>query len=235
LISACAAGLLAALATSAAHATLNPIDSTAANDMLDSATGLIWLKAATLQEGLDLGFHLATADEALALPIGDRLDAAVFKLGADVDTGGFNVPGTKLDYRVSIGHVAGPQGESWLAGFGFQQAQDFGTSSGQGFYLAGDAALFQTISKPMPGYPGNWQGFSHVLANGQLTQVCAMLCNGFSQDAASGIWGRALQATSASGPGYFMVRGAVPEASTAAMLGLGLIGLAATARLRRRA
>jgi MYXO-CTERM domain-containing protein len=260
---------LSLVSLGAAHAALTPISSTPENDVLDSATGLAWIKAPTLSAGLNMGYRLATSEEALALQTFGRFKSdGIFALGMDSYSDYPNRISRGIYYGetstiISIGHVAGPQGEDWLAGYDYEGehrytiSQHYDPVLGRGVeessirqldsYLrwVGPPESFRDVAESNSSYASN------VIHNGWQTfdrdTPPTLACGAFNchLNGVNTVWGPTLKGSGspyqpylgdpAIPLGYFMVKatGVVPEPSTSLTWALGLLALGALT-LRRR-
>jgi len=230
-------------AVSQAQAGLAPNPATAENELIDSATGLAWIKVATLSQGQSLGYRLATANEAAHLDYAAATaSGGIYQLGVDSSSNGVIQQGQyrAMSYAVSYGRVAGANGQSVLAGYSYDSFSSTyvppsytdpvtGTvvyppsqtsTSYNNHMLVGAVSLFAD--------QGNFPSvYSNVLnADGSLGRACRN-----NQDCFPGntLWSGA---TSTS-IGYFMVKSTVPEVGSGLMLGLGLAMLGVATRSRK--
>lgn len=263
------AACLSLFTFASAHAGLSPIASTPEHDVLDSATGLAWIKTATLQEGLSLGYRMATSDEALALQtFGHFKSDGIFALGMDAYSGYPDRISQGIYYGetstiTSIGHVAGPQGQDWLAGYDYEGEHRYTVSQhydpvlGRGvetssivqldsyFRWVGAADSFRDVLGSGATY------YSNIIQNGYLTggvdAAPGLGCGAFDchLGGVHTVWGAVLKGAASTGLpylgdpaiplGYFMVKpmAAVPEPATALSWALGLLALGALKSRRR--
>lgn len=237
------AGLACAcfLSINAAQAALVPIAETPANDLLDAATGLSWIKTTSLQEGLDQGYRLATVDEAKALDYkASKLIDGVFALGTNLNRSVRVNDYYSFTDMVSMGVVAGEGGQSSLAGYASSimvslevpysyydpinmvtvYPPSYTKTTVKNYLLVGEPALFEPIAGPLA-----FITTSRILnSDGTYGEACPAI------GCIESIWrvpGSDLQSL-----GYFMVKpiGVVPEPANVLMMGLGLVALGVVRR-----
>ena len=226
-----AVGLLFVVATQA-QATLAPNAATPENELIDSSTGLAWIKVSTLAQGQSLGYRLATADEAAHLDYASATaSGGIYQLGVDSSSNGVIKQSDyrSLSYAVSYGRVAGANGQTLLAGYSYDSFTSTyvppsytdpvtGTvvyppsrtsTSYYNHLLVGAVSLFADQGT----FPSV---YSNVLnADGSLGRACR---NGNDCYPGNTLW----SGSTSTSIGYFMVKATVPEASSGLMLGLGL-------------
>lgn len=230
----------------AAQATLSPIANTPANDALDAATGLAWIKTATLQEGLAQGYRLATSSEAKALDyLASTTTDGVFALGVDKTNSVRANDYLSFANSVSIGHVAGPAGQVQLAGYAFSTSTSitvpgsyydpalgttvyppsYTTTSRDNHLLVGDLALFANVRDVGVARSQYLKSDGTYGDDGCLAGGCYP---------GNTLWDGVLgSSNSDAAVGYFMVKSTVPEPATALTWPLGLLVLGTLARRRR--
>ncbi|MEY4765308.1 MAG: hypothetical protein RI907_1981 [Pseudomonadota bacterium] len=219
---------LAFFVAGTAHAALQPVADTPENDLLDSATGLAWIKVANSQDGAALGYRLATEAEAAGLDYaGQTYGAGIYALGVD-RTGAWMIGDTTaVKYAVSYGRVQGANGQILLAGY--SQDGPYSTLSASktpsyfnNHLFVGEQSLFADVVDPGP--------LGYMLPQSRVLDGTGLACRAGGCFPGNTLWTGALDGAH----GYFMVRSAVPEAANWATMGLGLLCLGVTVRSRRR-
>ncbi len=233
-------------AVGAARADLAPIASTPENDVLDAHTGLAWIKTATLQQGLDLGYRLATTSEAKALAYtATRVDDGVFALGIDQSNSVRANDYLSFANVVSIGHVAGPADQVSLAGYTFSTSTSITVPSPhldpvtQTMVYPPSSTSTTTSNRMLVGELPLFADLAHsgvassrfLNSDGTYGEGC--LAGGCYPG--NTLWDGVLgPANSEAAVGFFMVKsGIVPEPANVLMWALGLLGVSAAAWRRR--
>jgi hypothetical protein len=214
----------------------------------DSVTGLQWAYASSLTEGQSLGYRAASSDEfqALLVDAGMQLDASLGIAGLTSELG----PGSSIDGQgnTQLGSLTLPYGS--ILGFAPQafaimpmpEYSDFGVAlawlDGQNQHLAALGHFDYFRRPPCPTGVCTavmWTQSSYVGGLASREQLLsAKPWSGFMLADGDTLWSLALPPNVGTEPGYAMVKAsAVPEASTALMLALGLLGVGAATRTRR--
>jgi hypothetical protein len=222
----CFAVLSLAMSLGSAHAELQADAGTPENDLVDTTTGLAWIKVSSLQQGESLGYRQATSLEAWQLPIASEQLGGIFSLGVDASIAPSPQSPHPFRSQTSFGKVLGPEGQSWIAGYYFE-------SQFTGFSNHSDAA--KLVSTP--------DKFADVvrpeLFIGRLSSNVGYGDDLTTRTAASSGGTRAYWHVDLDLPennakvGYFMVRAAVPEPASILTWSLGLVAMLAVVRRQR--
>jgi hypothetical protein len=228
-----AATMAAAFALPAAHAAVT-------TGALDSITGLQWAYASSVSEGASLGYRAATTDDfqVLLSDAGLTVNAAQGSAAAQGEFG-FG-PSSDGQGNTSFGALTFPAGS--LLGMGVQKTLPaptqvssslnvaFGWLGGQpgqlgavGHYddqrvLGCTSAVCATVMQTRATDLAGWGTLDELMAGQHSALVLG--------EDGSTPWSQGLQRSVGANWGFYMVKTAVPEASTGLMLALGLLGVA---------
>jgi PEP-CTERM motif len=187
----------------------------------DPVTGQSWIRATTLQEGLDAGF----------------VPASTADFSAYLQHGGFGGPDANQEFwtRTSAAALMGFQADAYVSS---SMPYEYSNPSVALGWLNGNTstlgAILFTTGRQMGACPGSYSYgcYSAIYVNeaayGPLGEFLAGQHDRYSY-ATNGDWKSALskvaQGDGTYKAGYFMLR-AVPEPSTWSLMGLGLVALA---------
>jgi PEP-CTERM motif len=213
-----------------AQAALSPIAATPENDVLDSITGLAWIKVTNRQDGVALGYRLATEAEALQVDYaGETESTGIYALGVD-KTGDMQIGDTRaVRYAVSYGQVAGANGQTLLAGYSIDAPYTFRPMSVPPSFefhtnhlFVGEQSLFADVVPE--------GAFGYATPRSRVSEGTGLACRAGGCFPGNTLWTGALD----GGHGYFMVRSVVPEPANVALMALGLMGLLTLRKVKSR-